>query len=113
MGVGDLFEFVSLPERKTFRKKELARCLSYFGRFYHLLISQSSRGQINRESLRELSNLIDRVEDACYIDLSDVEVLVEEAYKDYLRGNVEEARYKVQKVLGKVTDSLGIFGEFV
>jgi len=31
MGLAELFEFVSLPERKTFSRKELARCLGKYG----------------------------------------------------------------------------------
>lgn len=112
MGLAELFEFVSLPEKKTFRRKEFARCLGKFGYFYHLLVENAGRIK-SRDDLRTLTNLVDEVESVCHIDLSDVEPLLEEAYKDYLAGRVEEAGYKVLRAMGKVRDSLAIFGEYV
>ena len=108
MGVGDLFEFVSLPERKTFRKKTYARCLGYFGRFYSLL----SQGRHTREDLSELRNLVDYVEDYCALNLSDVKNLIEDAYRNYLKGNIDEAEYLVLKAFGRVKDKLTIEGGF-
>jgi len=111
--LSELFEFVSLPERKTFNRKQLARCLGKFGYFYHLLAS-SARGTLSRDDLRQLTTLVDDVENVCYVDLSDVKPLLEEAYREYVvERDAEKARLKVLRALGKVRDSLAIFGGYV
>ncbi|HDH44752.1 MAG TPA: hypothetical protein ENG66_05110 [Thermococcus sp.] len=110
--MAELFEFVSFPERKTFSRKQLARCLGKFGYFYHLLAS-SAKGTLSRENLRERTTLVDDVESVCYLDLSDVKPLLEEAYREYVvKGDAEKARLKVLRALGRVRDSLAIFGEY-
>ena len=112
MGLAKLFEFVSLPERKTFSRRELARCLGKFGYFYHLLVENA--GSIrSRDDLRTLTNLVSEVEEVCHIDLSDIKPMLDEAYRDYLAGKSEEAGLKVLRAMGKVRDSLAIFGEYV
>ena len=111
MRFAELYEFVTLPERKTFTRKQFAKCLAKFGEFYHLLYKNAlPTGKMTRESMRALVNIVDDVEDACYIDLSDVKPKIEEAYRWYLRDEEGVAKDHLVSALAKIIDGLRLMG---
>ena len=110
--VAELFEFVSLPERKTFSRKQLARCLTKFGYFYHLLMRNSEKIR-GREDLRQLVNLVDDIEDVCYVNLTDIKPNLDKAYMEYVfEGNEEEARREIMTAMARLRDHLALFAGY-
>ena len=110
--LSELFEFVSLPERKTFSEKQLARCLSKFAHFYHLLVQNSK--SVSKEGVRELRNMIDDVEEACYIGLADIKPNLDKAFIDIMfRGKPEEARREIMSALARLKDEIGLIAGYI
>ena len=112
MGLAKLFEFVSLPERKMFKRKQMAECLLKFGKLYHLLKKNTS-GEVSARDVSTIHDLLSEVENVCYMYLGDIEPNVRKAYIELaFENNPEEARRELMTALTRLEEHLGLMAGY-
>lgn len=100
--------------RASFTREKLARCLHYFARLYHDLLSLPSEVREGKglEDMREAEALTYNVEEYCMIPMNEIRKHLEEVHKSILEEDYSRAYYEARYALDDLIEWLRKEGRF-